>query len=486
MDTDQALAGEVEGERPIGRLEAEICSMAAQLAATTCAWLELLAEFDRRKGWAVWGIKSCAHWLSWRCSMAPGAAREHLRVARALADLPLVRARFAEGRLSYSKARALTRVATADNEAELVKLGLGMTGAQLERVVRAYRSVTGTTLTQFSRRRVTYRWEEDGMFTARIRLMPEEGARFLAATRAAKAASIQPAAPTDPSGDGDVPAETSGGCEVPADTPGVSDADAVVMVLDGFLAAAPDDGSGDDRTLVVLHADVSLVTETTDAESAPTPPPLSAVPSRGDGEYSPIAAVPGAGPRCHLEEGPGLESATVHRALCTAAVLVMLHRPDGSVLDVGRATRRLTRALRRALRARDGGCRYPGCTRRRYLHAHHIQSWLSGGRTDLDNLVLLCPAHHMLIHEVGFGLAVDDTGRLQFYRPDGKPLPDQVGLDPSRSPVGTVWAADRAAAPAGAKVPFRPDALRPLWGGESFELDYVIANLVQPNRPHAA
>jgi len=129
-------------EMPVDRLEEEITTLAGHLNAGTCRWLLLVAEFDRREGWAAWGCRSCAQWLSWRCGVAPGAAREQLRVARSVADLAGVRAEFAAGRLSYSQVRALTRVASAENEGELLELARHATAAQLERVVRGYRAAS--------------------------------------------------------------------------------------------------------------------------------------------------------------------------------------------------------------------------------------------------------------------------------------------------------------------------------------------------------
>ena len=82
---------------PLERLEAQICELAGQLAAATCRFLVLLADFDARRGWASWEMTSCAAWLSWKCQMSSGAAREHVRVARALRDLPVIPGEFAAG-----------------------------------------------------------------------------------------------------------------------------------------------------------------------------------------------------------------------------------------------------------------------------------------------------------------------------------------------------------------------------------------------------
>ena len=121
---------------PLERLEAEICELAGHLAAATCRFLVLLGDFDARRGWADWEMTSCAAWLSWKCQMSSGTAREHVRVARALRDLPVIRGEFGAGRLSYAKVRALTRIATPETEAGLAELAGPMTGNQLERFAR--------------------------------------------------------------------------------------------------------------------------------------------------------------------------------------------------------------------------------------------------------------------------------------------------------------------------------------------------------------
>jgi hypothetical protein len=118
MADDAGFSG-VSAETPLGALEADICRLAAQISVATARLLALVGEFDERDGWVSVGVKSCAHWLSWRCHLGVHAAREQVRVARALRDLPVTRAEFAAGRLSYAKVRALTRVAEPDCEADL-------------------------------------------------------------------------------------------------------------------------------------------------------------------------------------------------------------------------------------------------------------------------------------------------------------------------------------------------------------------------------
>jgi len=116
-DSVQAAVG-----RPLAELESEICTLAGHLAAATCRFLVLLAEFDAREGWASWDMPSCAAWLSWKCQLGSSTAREHVRVARALTALPVIRGEFAAGRFSYAKVRALTRIATPDSDADLAEM----------------------------------------------------------------------------------------------------------------------------------------------------------------------------------------------------------------------------------------------------------------------------------------------------------------------------------------------------------------------------
>ena len=172
---------------PLQRLEVELTELAAHINAATCRWLSLVAEFDRRDGWAKWGCKSCAAWLSWRCGLGPAARREQLRVARRLAELPTARVSFGRGELSYSQVRALTRSATADTEGDLVELARHATAAQLEVIVRAHRGVLETGLggsdPKHRRRWMRCQHDDDGALLLSARLPAEEGALVLSASR---------------------------------------------------------------------------------------------------------------------------------------------------------------------------------------------------------------------------------------------------------------------------------------------------------------
>ncbi len=183
------------------RLEAQITELAGHLAAAECRWLELVAEFDRRKAYEAWGCISCAYWLSWHCGLDLRSARDKVRVARALEDLPLISEKFGAGSLSYSKVRAITRVATPSTEADLVVLAESATGAQLERIAAAYRR--GINLEE-ERRGVrerhantaaTFSWDDDGCGVLTVRFAPEDVAVVKAALQAAARSCPQKTAP---------------------------------------------------------------------------------------------------------------------------------------------------------------------------------------------------------------------------------------------------------------------------------------------------
>src|SRR5918994_2188626 len=173
---------------PLERLGDEITELASHIHAAPCRWLGLVAEFDRRGGWAEWGCRSCAHFVSWRCGIRPVTAREHVRIANRLEELPLIRAAFADGRLSYSQVRALTRLENVEREQELLDLARHATASQLERMVRAYCGIVAAERVAAGgrpERYVTCDHADDGSLLLRARLPAEEGAVVLTALDAA-------------------------------------------------------------------------------------------------------------------------------------------------------------------------------------------------------------------------------------------------------------------------------------------------------------
>ncbi len=410
--------------KPLELLEREITELASHIHAATCRWLGLVAEFDRREGWGGWGCRSCAHWVSWRCGIAPVAAREHVRVARRLESLPLVRQAFAEGRLSYSKVRALTRVGEVERERDLLALAEHASAAQLERLVRAYRGVVAVERAE-PERWVSWSHDDDGALLLRARLPAEEGALVVAALETAREAAAERAgvsagasaealeerdegASAEASRDGEgVFAEVDGDEEegASAEAPhrcGEALADALVLMADTMLARGAAARTGGDRHQVVVHVDADV-----------------------------LAGSPDAGGRCELADGSPLAPETARRLACDAAIVALTQR-GGRTLDVGRKTRSIPPALRRALASRDRGCRFPGCDRAR-VDAHHITHWASGGATRLENLVHLCRHHHRLVHEGGFAVERRSGGEIVFRRPDGRRIaPCPAGSGRSR------------------------------------------------------
>lgn len=367
----------------------EITTLAAHISAATCRFLVLLAEFDERGGWADEGCKTCAAWVSWKCSMQANAAREHVRVARRLPELPRVREAFERGELTYSKVRAITRVENIEDEEGLVTLARHATASQLERLIRSYRSVLAVEDPERHRpeRSVSWSYDEDGSLVLRARLPAEEGALVVAALEAARDRLAEPADVEDA-------ALSPGAVEEAAAAAAKSrNADALLTLTEASLDESAPGGSSADRYQVVVHVDAAAL----QGESA-----------AGDAA------------RAELEAGVPLPQEVARRLACDAS-LVRVIEQDGRPLTVGRKTRSIPPAVRRALRARDGGCAFPGCTNRRHVDAHHIEHWAHGGRTDLENLVHLCRHHHRLVHEGGFRIE-RRRGRLAFFTPKGRRL----------------------------------------------------------------
>ena len=341
-----------------------IAELAARLHAATYGLLVLVREFDERKGWNN-GFLSCAHWLHWRTGIDLGASREKVRVARALDTLPLVSAAMRRSTISYAKVRAITRVATPQNEASLVDLALAGTAAHVERFVRAWRRVdyvleARDTEVRHLRRELSMWVDDDGRVVIRGRLTPELGAVVQRALEAASDRLFREAAGS-PSGD--AMAEDL--------TPGQRHADALGLLAEAALAADLDRGTAGDRYHVVLHVEPR--------ESASNRPP--AEPACGSACDAPVPddavtesrvcdavrhnadAVEPGGFDATLEVGGDalrVSGETSRRLACDASVVVLRHGASGTVIEVERKTRTIPPAIRRALLARDTRCRFPG------------------------------------------------------------------------------------------------------------------------------
>jgi hypothetical protein len=426
-------------EEPVaemGRLGDEIAELSAHLEAATARLLDLIRAFDARGGWNS-GFRSCAHWLAWRVGLDLGAARERVRVARALGALPRLANALACGELSYAKVRALTRVATPETEERLLAVGRAGTACHVERIVRGWRRVDAraeareTTQRHKSRALHVYQ-DDDGMVVIRGRLTPEAGAVLMQALAAARETLYQRARGTD---------AASSAEDVPAETPPMvqQQADALALLAETALHHGIDPGAPGERYQVVVHVD------------------------------APVLADPEAPGQSVLEGGTHVSSETSRRLACDASRVVMRHAPDGGVVEVGARTRTIPPALRRALHHRDHGCRFPGCGLP-FGQGHHIRHWAQGGPTTLSNLALLCRRHHRAVHEEGYQIERPPDGELRFRRPDGRLLP-AVPPPPAipDDPVRTLRARNEAA---GLHLHARTTC--PGWLGESLDVGWAI------------
>ena len=496
-------------------------------------------------------------------------------MARALGELPKLSDAMRRGKVSYSKVRAVTRVATPENEQTLLDVALAGTAAHVERIARAWRRIDRNVEQAEERRQQASRelrtWvDEDGMVVVRGRLTPEVGAVLRRALEAAcdqarrapasdgggeREAADAPAGPEKeaadaPAGAEDEAAAGSVGAPAEAEAPTLAQrqADAIGTVAEAALAGGLDRGTAGDRYQVVLHVDAEALAEPRDVPAGTSGGVASGPEARADGDRVPAGTSggvasgpearadgdrvpagtsggPGFGPeargggdcvpagtsggtdarrsgpaRCAqrpgtsastpsaakaagrqtaLDEAGGIHvsAETARRMACDAATVTMRHGPGGEILDVGRRTRTISPALRRALAARDRQCRFPGCGNVRG-DVHHVKHWAHGGRTALDNLVLLCRRHHRAVHEEGFRVTLDADGGVQFEGPDGRRLPE--------APPAPAWAGPALqptnAGLSAAGIEIAADTGTPSWRGERLDLDYAMSVLWRPRR----
>jgi hypothetical protein len=407
-----------------------ITELAGHLNAANARWLALIAEFDRRRGWAEWGVKSCAHWLNWKCGIALGAAREKLRTAHALLGLPRIAEAMAEGRLSFSKVRAMTRVAEPDTEVMFLNVGLNGTATHVEKLVRSYRRAKESQ--ELSREAQQQRnqslwWfhEPDGSLSIKGRFPAEVGALFIKAIQAAEDS---------------IPAQKDVSAGTFSDTcltTGERRINALSRIAESFLATGDQELSGGERSQIVIHVDGETLKH-------------------------------GHAGRCELEHGPSIAGETARRLACDASVIRIIENERGEPLNVGRRTRTIPPAIRRALNSRDRGCRFPGCSFTRYVDGHHVTHWAHGGETKLTNLVTLCRFHHRQVHEGRVMVACLDDGAFRFTRPNGKSF--ESPLRPA-----TTW----GELVASQQIQITPQTAITGWRGEALDVDHAVGWLMQ-------
>ncbi len=284
----------------LDELEDELRTFAADINAATAQWLDLVAEFCRREAHTAWGLASPAHWLAWQCSLSAGVAREHVRVALAVQELPVTHAHFAAGRISFSKVRAITRLADPDNERSLVRLALNGSAAQVERVVREWTKVIrrddpDRIAVGHERRGVTERINEHGNGVITIEVAPEETKRAMAAIDALLDEVVDEPGPFDDDGlDTDASAETRNAPPRRA-TLTQRRADAFLLLVDEHTGAS----NGADRIQATIDVDLSVLAM--DAEGT-----------------------------CFVRNGPVLAAETARRLTCDAELEVVTRRSEGT------------------------------------------------------------------------------------------------------------------------------------------------------------
>jgi len=447
----------------VDQLADDIAVLAARIDAATHQLLTYIRQFDEAKGWARQGAKSCAHWLSWRVGIDLPAAREKVRAARALGGLAKIDAALERGELSYSKVRALTRVADERNEALLLDMAKGATGAQLCKVVRSFRKVQQPERCDDERRYVRKRHiPADGMVRVEMKLHPDEAERVWQALRETKLAlgrQMDATAVASPKpnmadaamamaeaqlatfDDGAQRGDDAG------DGPGADGSGSDGSSPDGSLrdgsgsdGSSPDGSSRDGSSRDGFGADCcspgGFSRDGSGADGS-SPDGSGADGSSPDGSSRRGRRRPVAERRqllvhlsedrlargelgAELQDGTPLVGETFLRLACDAGLVVAKTDSRGDVLDVGRASRTVTAAISKGLLIRDRHCRWPGCTHSAFVEAHHVRHWAQGGETSLDNTMLLCHSHHQLAHEGGFRVERGPGGTLVFYDPQGR------------------------------------------------------------------
>ncbi len=371
--------------RTLDQLQDEIIAVSQRMNAFEYEFLVLVREFDIRQGWKEWLFNNCAEWLNFKCGLSLGAAREKVRVANALFDLPLCSQAFADGSLSYSKARALTRIANQRSEEELLTFAISATASQVEDECRQLRNVQRRISTQdanraHAARRLTRHYPDGSTMCINIELPRELGELVMQAVELS-AASL--------SSESDECADEKAG-ELAS-----QQADALVHMAKAFLGGnAGKRGSTADHYQVMVHVDEKALTQQAGKSDLP------------------------------------IES--VRRIACDASIVTITKDEAGDLLTASRKHRVVSPPLKRALVGRDKCCRFPGCSHDKWLDAHHVMHWADGGQTTKENLMLLCSRHHRLLHEGGYSIHKNFAGDWYFRSAANKVIPESPVYEHSK------------------------------------------------------
>lgn len=455
------------------KLGQKITLLAGQLNAGNHRLLKLIAEFDMRKSWNADGtVRSCAHWLNWKCGIALGAAREKVRVAGALAQLPLIDAAFASGHVSYSKVRAMSRVATPENEDFLLMIAQHGTASHVEKVVGKYKSVQttdeeGQERERENERKLVYFQDQNDMWVIHAKLPAEVGALVVKAIEAVATPAQIDKQKQLREPQKSVSAETFSEAIEEEEPTHFQDllqhtrADALVSIAEHFLATTKQNPQfqslkGSERCQVMLHVDINTL--------------------RQHGKEASHAHR-----HCNMDDKHWISPKTAKRLSCDASLVTVLEDEQGRVLNIGRRTRTVPAAIGRALSLRDKTCRVPGCCESRYVDAHHIEHWADGGETSLDNLVTLCRAHHRQLHQGNFTITAEKTAngqQLLFTTPSGRTIETNFFTQFPNISAETSADALRHAAPA-----VDTKTAIPYWHGEDCDYGMAIEALLKRDEP---
>ncbi|MCP4301262.1 MAG: DUF222 domain-containing protein [Gammaproteobacteria bacterium] len=431
------------------KLGAEITELCSYIYAATSQLLSLIREFDEQQYWAELGFLSCAHWLNFACGFGMNSARERLRVAHALAGLPKINEEFSAGKISYSKVRAITRVADENNEDYLLMTAHHGTAHHVERLVAQYRRARKLQDAEFAneqylKREVTYYYDHDGYLVLKARMPADQGEQIVKALEMAMDAANDVAANQVPSG------QTSEVIEAEEKEPiAARRADALAGIAETYMNNNESSGSTADRYQVVIHVAANAAHKNASWHSA------------------------------HLDNGPHVSAETSRRIGCDCCKTTIIEDENGEPLCIGRRSRTIPPAIRRALWARDGGCRFPGCTHHRFVDGHHIKHWADGGETCLGNLVLLCRYHHHLVHEGGFACQKADDGEIWFENQRSQRLADHAELPGVAIEESLAWMYRKFV-----NSDINRESCTAKWyAGEEMDWDIAVAAMFAPREP---
>ena len=509
-------------------LRRAVTDMAARINLADWRFVKLIAAMERTRGWREGGYCNLANWLDHRCGLGPCAARERIRIGRALERLPCIDAAFRDGAISYSKVRAITRVATPETDAMLLAIAEGSSAAQLESLVRTYERVGGSDgkRTSSEYRRGLSWYYEDGMLVLTAAVPAERGALVIKALQEVvdgrkdeREVRHRSVLPVTCCGETAGSAADGRSCEVPAEGAGAIDAQeaqaqsATTDVPTDVSAETPDDRAGGDGGKMVsaqvagtpaidmdVPGDVSAETDAlpdwltfefasreqrfadalVDMAEHCLASRAGAWKRRRAGQrYEVMLTIDrnelagqqaAGGARYHVEPDWGIDEEDARHIACDADLTEFIQRAlsrgarggsprrkdvRGNLLNYERRRRIVPARLLRALKLRDHNrCRFPGCSHQRYVEAHHVQHWIDGGETRLENLVLLCSAHHRLLHHGAFHVTIED-GDVVFVGRDGEviepALRPQFAEVPAEIPLGVCAVERHASAGQGAE-----------------------------------